>query len=125
MRRTKTSGKGNSMMSRTKVVVTGMGIVSPLGVGVDKVWARLVAGKSGLRRLPEEMVPDLATKVGGVVPTIAEDAEAGFDIDKAVIVKDQKKMDRFIAFAIQAAAEAIAQAGWKPETEEQRTRTAT
>ena len=113
------------MMSRTKVVVTGMGIVSPLGVGVDKVWARLVAGKSGLRRLPEEIVPDLAAKVGGVVPSIAEDPEAGFDIDKAVAVKDQKKMDRFIAFAIQAAAEAIAQAGWKPETEDQRTRTAT
>ena len=112
-------------MARTKVVVTGMGIVSPLGVGVDKVWARLVAGKSGLRRLPEEVVPDLAAKVAGVVPSIAEDPEAGFDVDKAVIVKDQKKMDRFITFAIQAANEAIAQSGWKPETEDQRNRTAT
>jgi len=112
-------------MARTKVVVTGMGIVSPLGVGVDKVWARLVAGKSGLRRLPEEVVPDLAAKVAGVVPSITEDPEAGFDVDKAVIVKDQKKMDRFITFAIQAANEAIAQSGWKPETEDQRNRTAT
>lgn len=112
-------------MARTKVVVTGMGIVSPLGVGVDKVWARLIAGKSGLRRLPEDIVPDLNAKVAGVVPSVAEDLDAGFDLDRAVTIKDQKKMDRFITFAIQAANEAIAQSGWKPETEDQRTRTAT
>lgn len=112
-------------MARTKVVVTGMGIVSPLGVGVDKVWQRLVAGQSGLRRLPDEVVPDLNAKVAGVVPLISEDADAGFDPDKAVPPKDQRKMDKFIIFAIQAANEAIAQAGWKPETEDDRNRTAT
>jgi 3-oxoacyl-[acyl-carrier-protein] synthase II len=50
------------------IVVTGMGVVSPLGCSVDGFWRRLVAGGSGLRRLPEEVVPDIDAKVGGVVP---------------------------------------------------------
>ena len=97
-----------------RIVVTGMGLVSPLGVGVNASWKRLVEGRSGLRLLPEEMVGDLAAKIGGVVPDIAEDPEAGFDVDRYVPVKDQKKMDRFILFALAAAEEAILQAGWQP-----------
>jgi 3-oxoacyl-(acyl-carrier-protein) synthase len=97
-----------------RIVVTGMGLVSPLGVGVNASWKRLVEGRSGLRQLPEEMVGDLAAKVGGVVPDISEDLEAGFDADRYVPVKDQKKMDRFILFAMAAAEEAILQAGWQP-----------
>ncbi|MGY5803078.1 beta-ketoacyl-ACP synthase II [Rhizobium sp. LEGMi12c] len=97
-----------------RIVVTGMGLVSPLGVGVNASWKRLVEGRSGLRLLPEEMVADLAAKIGGVVPDIAEDPEAGFDVDRYVPVKDQKKMDRFILFAMAAAEEAILQAGWQP-----------
>ncbi|SCB17317.1 beta-ketoacyl-ACP synthase II [Rhizobium hainanense] len=97
-----------------RIVVTGMGLVSPLGVGVNASWKRLVEGRSGLRLLPEEMVGDLAAKIGGVVPDIAEDPEAGFDVDRYVPVKDQKKMDRFILFAMAAAEEAILQAGWQP-----------
>lgn len=108
-----------------RVVVTGMGLVTPLGAGVEQVWRRLVSGRSGIRRLPDQMVPDVAAKVGGVVPSIAEDPEAGFDIDAAVSPKDQRKMDRFIAFAIAAADEAIAQAGWRPVSEDERQRTAT
>ncbi len=101
------------MMTR-RIVVTGMGLVSPLGCGVDVVWLRLIAGRSGLRVLPEEMIADLPAKVGGVVPTQAEDPEAGFDPDFAAASKDQHKMDRFILFALAAAEEAIAQAGWRP-----------
>ncbi|GES51606.1 3-oxoacyl-[acyl-carrier-protein] synthase 2 [Rhizobium sp. NBRC 114257] len=96
------------------IVVTGMGLVSPLGVGVNASWKRLVEGRSGLRQLPEEMVGDLSAKVGGVVPDIAQDPEAGFDADRYVPVKDQKKMDRFILFAMAAAEEAILQSGWQP-----------
>ncbi|NTJ64405.1 beta-ketoacyl-ACP synthase II [Agrobacterium rhizogenes] len=108
-----------------RIVVTGMGLVSPLGVGVNASWKRLVEGRSGLRLLPEEMVDDLAAKVGGVVPDIAEDAEAGFDVDRYVPVKDQKKMDRFILLAMAAAEEAILQAGWQPTDVSALERTAT
>ena len=108
-----------------RIVVTGMGLVSPLGVGVETTWNRLVAGDSGLRVLPEDMVGDLAAKVGGVVPSINEDAEAGFDPDRAVPPKDQKKMDRFIQFAMMASDEAVRQAGWMPESVDARERTAT
>ncbi|MGL4961886.1 MAG: beta-ketoacyl-ACP synthase II [Inquilinus sp.] len=108
-----------------RIVVTGMGAVSPLANGVEASWRRLLAGRSGLRRLPEEMVPDLAAKVAGVVPSIAEDPEAGFDPDAAVPPKDQKKMDRFIQFAMAAAEEAVAQSGWRPTDDRARQRTAT
>lgn len=107
-----------------RVVVTGMGVVSPLGVGTETVWRRLLAGRSGIGRLPAELAPDVPAQIAGRVPSIAEDAVAGFDIDKAVPGKDQKKMDRFIAFAIAAADEAIAQSGWAPdETTQARTAT--
>lgn len=112
-------------MARRRVVVTGMGLVSPLGVGVETVWKRLLAGQSGLRRLPEAMVADLGAKIAGMVPNRLMDPEAGFDPDQAIPIKDQKKMDRFIQFAVLAAEEALAQAGWKPETEADRERTAT
>jgi 3-oxoacyl-[acyl-carrier-protein] synthase II len=108
-----------------RIVVTGMGAVSPLANGVEASWRRLLAGRSGLRRLSEEMVPDLAAKVAGVVPSIAEDPEAGFDPDVAVPPKDQKKMDRFIQFAMAAAEEAVAQSGWRPADDRARQRTAT
>ena len=112
-------------MSDRRVVVTGMGLVSPLGTGVETVWARLLAGRSGLRQLPDDVVADLAAKVGGVVPTLEEDAEAGFDPDVATPPKEQKKMDRFIMFAMEAARQAVMQAGWKPEDAHARERTAT
>ncbi|WP_343712512.1 beta-ketoacyl-ACP synthase II [Inquilinus sp.] len=108
-----------------RIVVTGMGAVSPLANGVEASWRRLLDGRSGLRRLPEEMVADLNAKVGGVVPQVAEDPEAGFDPDAAVPPKDQKKMDRFIQFAMAAAEEAVAQSGWRPTDERARQRTAT
>ncbi|WP_213876506.1 beta-ketoacyl-ACP synthase II [Pseudomonas sp. dw_358] len=112
-------------MSVERIVVTGMGVVSPLGTGVEPVWARLLAGRSGLRRLPDEVVEGLAAAVGGVVPSLAEDGEAGFDPDWAVAPKDQKKMDRFIEFAMSAARQALEQAGWRPEASRDKQRTAT
>lgn len=108
-----------------RVVVTGMGVVSPLGCGVETNWSRLLAGQSGIRRLPEATTADLAAKVGGQVPDIADDPEGGFDPDKAAPRKDQKKMDRFIMFALMAADEAIAQAGWAPQDARAKQRTAT
>lgn len=106
------------------VVVTGMGVICPLGAGVDPVWARLTAGRSGLRRLADAVVPDIDAKVAGIVPTRDEDP-AGFDADAVAAAKDRKKMDRFIQFAIGAAAEAVAQARWAPRTTAEAERTAT
>ena len=108
-----------------RIVVTGMGAVSPLGCGVELVWSRLLAGRSGLRSLPATIGADLAARVAGIVPDKADDAEGGFDPDVAVARKEQRKMDRFILFAMVAAAEAIAQAGWTPADAQLLDRTAT
>lgn len=112
-------------MSNRRVVVTGMGLVCPLGSGVEAVWARMLAGRSGVRALPDEVVADLPAKVGGVVPTLEEDAEAGFDPDRATPPKEQKKMDRFIVFAMEAARQAVEQAGWQAIDANAQERTAT
>ncbi len=112
-------------MSIRRIVVTGMGAVTPLGCGVETVWQRLLAGRSGLRRLADDVVADLQAKVGGVVPSYLEDTDGGFNPDLTVPVKEQKKMDRFILFALAAAKEALAQAGWVAETPEAQERTAT
>ena len=108
-----------------RIVVTGFGIVSPLGCGADLVWQRLLAGRSGIRRLSDNLVSDVAAKIAGVVPTIDEDAEGGFDPQRTVNAKEQKRTDRFIQFAMAAANEAIAQSGWAPKTDSERNRTAT
>jgi len=113
------------MASARRIVVTGMGVISPLGCGVETAWTRLIAGRSGLRRLPEAIVPDVPAKVGGVVPSVEEDAEGGFDPGRLIAEKDLKKMDRFIQMAIFAADEAISQAGWRPASEPERERTGT
>ena len=107
-----------------RIVVTGLGAVTPLGTGVEKVWQRLLAGRSGIRRLPDWAVT-LPARIAGLVPSRAEDVEAGFDPDHDVPTKDQRKMDRFILFALVAAAEAIAQAGWSPANAADAERTAT
>lgn len=108
-----------------RIVVTGMGAVSPLAANVPVTWSRLLAGRSGVKRLSDDIVGDLPSKVGGVVLSISEDAEAGFDADRVLAPKDQRKVDRFILFALAAAEEALNQAGWKPVLETERERTAT
>ncbi|MBR1160269.1 beta-ketoacyl-ACP synthase II [Bradyrhizobium elkanii] len=107
-----------------RIVVTGLGTVSPLGCGTELVWSRLLAGHSGLTALPE-WAAALPARVAGQVPDKAGDAEGGFDPDLAAPRKDQKKMDRFILFALLAATEAVAQAGWMPAEALARERTAT
>jgi 3-oxoacyl-[acyl-carrier-protein] synthase II len=114
-----------AMDDARRVVVTGLGMVSPLGCGTELVWQRLLQGCSGVRRLLDEIVADVPSKVAGIVPSIADDSEGGLDIGRFVPAKDQRKMDRFIQLAIAAADEALAHAGWKPESDHQRERTAT
>jgi 3-oxoacyl-[acyl-carrier-protein] synthase II len=108
-----------------RIVVTGLGAVSPLGCGVETVWQRLLAGRSGIRLLPDEMTADVPAKIGGRVLGLEDDPEAGFDPDVAAPPKEQKKMDRFILFALAAAGEAIAQSGWQPTSLAAQERSAT
>jgi 3-oxoacyl-[acyl-carrier-protein] synthase II len=107
-----------------RIVVTGMGAVSPLGCGVELSWRRLLAGQSGLRPLPEWSLA-LPARIAGLVRNKEDDAEGGFDPAEAAAPKDQRKMDRFILFALLAASEAIAQARWTPQDAAALERTAT
>jgi 3-oxoacyl-[acyl-carrier-protein] synthase II len=108
-----------------RIVITGMGIVSPLGCGVEHVWQRLLSGQSGIKKLAANIADHLNTKVAGIVPDKSEDSVAGFDPEQVISSKELKKMDRFIQFAIVAAEEAIKQAGWHPKTDREQCRTAT
>jgi 3-oxoacyl-[acyl-carrier-protein] synthase II len=107
-----------------RVVVTGMGMVSPLGCGVELAWRRLLARRSGLRALPD-WSSVLPARVAGIVPGRSDDADGGFDTELAAPLKERRKMDRFILFALMAAAEAIAQAQWAPNDAYALERTAT
>ncbi len=108
-----------------RIVVTGMGALTPLGCGVEQIWQRLLAGQSGIRQLPPELIGDLSISIGGQVPDRTQDPEAGFDPDLLLAPKEQRKMDRFSLFALAAAHEALTQAGWAPQTPEAQERIAT
>lgn len=108
-----------------RIVITGAGLVSPLGCGTDLVWKRLLDGRSGIRRLPDNLVADLPAQIAGAVPNAEEDTEGGFEPTRVVNAKDEKRMDRFIQFALGAADEAIAQSGWAPKTDAEHDRSAT
>ena len=105
-----------------RVVVTGLGLVTPLGSGVETSWKRLVAGESGLGAIQKFDVSDLPAKVAGVVPR-GETAQGLFNADDWVPPKDQRKMDEFIVYGVAAGEMAIADSGWAPQTDEQRERT--
>jgi len=105
-----------------RVVVTGMGIACPLGVGVEHVWKRMLAGHSGIAAIQSFDVSALPARIAGQIPEGVK-ADGGLDINEWIPVKDQKKMDRFIQFAMVAADEAVVDSGWVPQDEEQRCRT--
>jgi 3-oxoacyl-[acyl-carrier-protein] synthase II len=78
-----------------RVVVTGMGIASPLGLGVERVWKRLINGESGIGSIQSFDTTELTAKIAGQVPPGTK-AEGGLDLAEWMPVKDVKKMDRFI-----------------------------
>ena len=102
-----------------RVVVTGMGIACPLGLGVENVWKRLVAGESGIKAIQSFDTSELTAKIAGQVP-LGTRAEGKLDISEWIPVKDQKKMDRFIHLALVAASEAVEDSGWVPPDEDAR-----
>lgn len=105
-----------------RVVVTGLGIVSPLGVGVENVWNRLLKSESGIRGVQSCDVTDLPCKIAGEVPR-GDTASGKFNADDYVQPKDQRKMDTFIIMAMAAAQQAVEDSGWMPTDDEGQTRT--
>ncbi|QVN03589.1 beta-ketoacyl-ACP synthase II [Pseudomonas rhodesiae] len=115
----------SKLEAQKRIVVTGVGIVGPLGCAVEEVWKRLLAGRSGIRNLSDDITEGTGIAVGGQVPSLEEDAIAGYDPERIISAKDRKKMDRFIEFALVAAHEALEQAGWHPTEVTDQARTAT
>ncbi len=102
-----------------RVVVTGMGVVTPLGLGVEHVWQRLINAESGIGAIQSFDTTELTAKVAGQVP-LGLRADGKLDLTEWIPVKEIKKMDRFIHFGLVAATEAVADSGWEPQTEEER-----
>jgi 3-oxoacyl-[acyl-carrier-protein] synthase II len=105
-----------------RVVVTGLGMVSPLGCGADITWERLLGSASGAGPIQGFDASDLACKVAMQVPR-GDGAVGTFNPDQWMEPKEQRKVDDFIVYAISAATQALADAGWKPTSHEDRIRT--
>ena len=107
-----------------RVVVTGLGMVSPLGCGVEPAWKRILNGESGARKIATFDVADLPCKIACQVPR-GDGSDGTFNADEWMEPKDQRKVDDFIIFAVAAARQALDDANWHPSTEEQRCATGT
>lgn len=107
-----------------RVVITGLGIVSPLGVGVNHNWDRLIKGESGIRKIQKFDASDLSSQIAGEVPLSSEDnaVKGAFDADDFVEPKEQRKIDDFIIYALAAAHEAIEDSGYTADSEEKQWR---
>jgi 3-oxoacyl-[acyl-carrier-protein] synthase II len=110
------------MKELRRVVVTGLGLVSPVGCGVEASWSNLLAGKSGARRVEEFEVSDLSCQIANFVPRGAT-SEGKFNPDDWMEPKEQRKVDDFIIYAMAAADQALADANWKADTPEKQENT--
>ncbi|HKP79942.1 MAG TPA: beta-ketoacyl-ACP synthase II [Phenylobacterium sp.] len=112
-----------------RVVVTGIGLLTPLGQGTELTWKRILDGKSGAGNITAFDVSDYACKVACEVPRVdgrgggGPDVEGSFDPDKTLSPKDRRRVDDFILYGIAAADEAVKDSGWEPQTDEDRERT--
>src|SRR3712207_5158143 len=102
-----------------RVVVTGMGMVTPLGSGVETTWNRLLAGESGAVRVTDFQVDDLPSQIACRIPR-GDGSDGTFNPDRAMEPKEQRKVDDFIVYAVAAADEALADSGWVPQSEDDR-----
>jgi 3-oxoacyl-[acyl-carrier-protein] synthase II len=96
-----------------RVVVTGLGMVTPLASGVESTWQRLLAGDSGIGRIERFEVSDLPCKIAGQIPR-GDGADGSFNADQWMEPKEQRKVDDFILFAMAAAKQALDDADWHP-----------
>ena len=112
-----------------RVVVTGIGLITPMGQGTELSWKEILAGKSGAGPITAFDATDFACRVACEVPRIdgrgggGPDVPGSFDPDKTMSAKDRRRVDDFILYAIAAADEAVRDAGWTPQDEESRERT--
>jgi 3-oxoacyl-[acyl-carrier-protein] synthase II len=102
-----------------RVVVTGLGMVSPLGCGVEPTWKRILNSESGAKKIDTFDVSDLTSRIACVVPR-GDGSNGSFNPDHWMEPKDQRKVDDFVIFAMCAAKQALDDAGWRPATEEDR-----
>ena len=100
-----------------RVVVTGMGMLTPLGCGVEPTWSRLIKGESGAKKIDTFEVSDIAAKVACVIPR-GDGSNGTFNADQWMEPKEQRKVDDFIVYAMCAARQALDDAGWRPTTHE-------
>ena len=105
-----------------RVVVTGLGLVTPLGVGIEKNWDGITGSKSGIGAIQSFDVSDLPAKVGGQVP-LGDGADGKFNAEDYMSPKDQRRVDDFIIYAMGAAVQAVEDAGWQTKDEEELERT--
>ena len=103
-----------------RVVITGLGVISPLGRGVEHNWKRLLNGESGIAKIEDIDLKDIPVRIAGRVPW--GEGEGEFNPDSVLPPKDQKKNDRFILYGLAAGSDAIHDAGYIPETEEEKNR---
>jgi len=105
-----------------RVVVTGMGMLSPLACGVEPTWERLLKGKSGAKKIDTFDVSDIAAKIACVIPR-GDGSDATYNPDQWMEPKEQRKVDEFIVYAMCAARQALDDAGWHPTSYEDQTST--
>jgi 3-oxoacyl-[acyl-carrier-protein] synthase II len=105
-----------------RVVVTGLGILSPLACGAEETWERLLAGESGAGRIRHFDASHLPCQIAGEIP-LGDGSDGTYNADQWLAPKEQRKVDRFITYALCASEQAVSDAGWKPEDEESRQRT--
>ncbi|HKU63612.1 MAG TPA: beta-ketoacyl-ACP synthase II [Rhizomicrobium sp.] len=105
-----------------RVVVTGLGLVTPLACGVEETWARLLAGQSGASAITKFRTDDLPTKIACQVPR-GDGSDGTFNPDQWVDAKEQRRMDDFIIYGLAAAKQAVRDAGWEAKSEEDQHRT--
>ena len=104
-----------------RVVVTGLGMVTPLGSGVDHNWSEITAGKSGISKIENFDVSDISCRIAGQVPSAGQ--PAGLNLDDWIEPREQRKQDRFIQLGLVAACQAVEDSGWRPVSREPQNRT--
>lgn len=109
---------------KRRVVVTGLGMVSPLASGVEESWKRILEGKNAAAKVTNFEVEDLAAKIACQIP-LGDGTDGTFNPDDWMAPKEQRKVDPFITYAVAAADQALADANWKPETDEEQYRSGT
>src|ERR1700710_2798119 len=105
-----------------RVVVTGLGLVTPLACGVEETWSRLLAGKSGASPITKFRTDDLPTRIACQVPR-GDGSDGTFNPDQWVDAKEQRRMDDFIIYGLAAAKQAVTDSGWVAQSDEDKYRT--